>query len=66
MTDTYQYYDNETIGDLLVRAANQPELITQFRDRTHDVGRHHSDHLQTFINDVMPLDRYIEVRTLPA
>ena len=66
MTDTYQYYDNQTISDLLVRAAKEPELITQFTDRTSMLGHITSSDLQRFVNDVMPLDRYIEVRTLPA
>ncbi len=62
----YSYADNQTIGDLLARAPDKPELITQFRDRPgvlHDIT---PSTLQTFINAVMPIDRYIEVRTTPA
>ena len=62
----YSYADNQTIGDLLARAPDKPELITRFRDRPgvlHDIT---PSTLQTFINAVMPIDRYIEVRTTPA
>ena len=66
MTDTYQYFDNQTISDLLVRAPNDPDLIPQFGDRASTLTHITADDLKTFIDDVLPLDRYIEVRTLPA
>jgi hypothetical protein len=66
MTDTYQYFDNATIGDLLVRAANKPDLITAFDHRASMLGDMTPAALQTFIDAVMPVDRYIEVRTFPA
>jgi zinc protease len=66
MTDTYQYFDNATIGDLLVRAANKPDLITAFDHRASMLGNMTPAALQTFIDAVMPVDRYIEVRTFPA
>ena len=62
----YTYFDNQTIGDLLTKAPDKPELITQFRDRPgvlHDIT---PATLQDFVNSVMPLDRYIEVQTTPA
>lgn len=62
----YSYFDNQTIGALLAKAPDKPELITQFRDRPgvlHDIT---PSTLQTFINAVLPVDRYIEVRTTPA
>jgi zinc protease len=66
MTDTYQYYDNQTISDLLVKAPGEPELISEFSHRASTLTHITASALQTFIDDVMPLDRYIEVRTLPA
>jgi zinc protease len=66
MTDTYQYFDNQSISDLLVKAPNEPGLITEFGARASTLTHVTASSLQTFIDDVMPLDRYIEVRTLPA
>ena len=66
MDKNYLYFDNQTIGDLLAKAPDKPELITRFRDRPgvlHDIT---PSNLQTFIDAVMPVDRYIEVRTTPA
>ncbi len=65
-TESYQYFDNQTISDLLVRAPKQPELIARFKDRASVLGDITPVTLQQFIAQVMPLDRYIEVRTLPA
>ncbi len=65
-TESYQYFDNQTISDLLVRAPKQPELITRFKERASVLADITPVTLQTFIAQVMPLDRYIEVRTLPA
>ncbi|HEX2785959.1 MAG TPA: insulinase family protein [Ilumatobacteraceae bacterium] len=66
MTDTYQYYDNQTISDLLVKAPNEPDLIPQFSHRATTLTNITEGDLKTFIDNVMPLDRYIEIRTLPA
>ncbi len=66
LTETYSYFDNQTIGDLLARADNAPELITRFRDRSAVLEDVTAFTLQRFITRVMPLDRYIEVRTVPA
>jgi zinc protease len=66
LTQTYQYFDNQTISDLLVRAPKQPELITQFNDQASLLDSITPASLQKFITQVMPLDQYIEVRTLPA
>jgi zinc protease len=63
---TYQYYDNQTISDLLVRAPNKPELITRFKDRPSVLDDITQATLQEFINQVLPLDQYIEIQTLPA
>ncbi len=66
LDNSYSYFDNQSIGDLLAKAPDEPELITQFRDRPgvlHDIT---PSTLQTFIIAVMPIDRYIEVRTTPA
>jgi zinc protease len=66
LTQSYQYFDNQTISDLLVRAPKQPELITQFNDQASLLDSITPASLQKFITQVMPLDQYIEVRTLPA
>ena len=66
MADTYQYFDNQTLSELLVRAPNHPDLIPQFSDRGSMLTHITADDLKAFIGEVMPLDRYIEVRTLPA
>ncbi|HEY7628606.1 MAG TPA: insulinase family protein [Ilumatobacteraceae bacterium] len=66
LTDTYQYFDNQTIGDLLTLAPDRPELVSRFRDRPQVLGDITAATLQAFIADVLPLDRYIEIRTLPA
>jgi zinc protease len=62
----YLYFDNQTISDLLVRAPHTPELIGQFENRPSVLDEVTTGTLQQFITDVMPLDRYIEVRTVPA
>jgi zinc protease len=66
LNNSYSYFDNQTIGDLLARAANDPELITNFKNRIDVLNDISPSALQTFISAVMPLDRYIEVRTVPA
>jgi hypothetical protein len=66
MTKNYTYFDNQTIGDLLAQAPDTPALITRFKNRTDVLDDVTADTLREFINDVMPLDRYIEVRTVPA
>jgi zinc protease len=66
MSNTYSYFDNQTIGDLLVKAPTKPELITQFKSRSDVLDSITPVTLQKFITQVMPLDRYIEVRTVPA
>ena len=66
LTQSYQYFDNQTISDLLVRVPKQPELITQFNDQASLLDSITPASLQKFITQVMPLDQYIEVRTLPA
>jgi zinc protease len=66
LNNTYMYFDNQTIGDLLAKAPNQPELITHFKNRIDVLNDITPSTLQSFISAVMPLDRYIEVRTVPA
>ena len=66
MEKNYTYFDNQTIGDLLAKAPDSPALITRFKNRTDVLDDVTADTLREFINDVMPLDRYIEVRTVPA
>jgi zinc protease len=66
MDNTYSYIDNQTIGDLLVKAPAKPELITQFKSRYEVLDSITPLTLQKFITEVMPLDRYIELRTVPA
>ena len=66
LTETYQYFDNPTIGDLLARAPNRPEVLTRFNSRSNVLSDITKDTLHRFITDVIPLDRYIEVRTVPA
>jgi hypothetical protein len=66
LTNTYTYFDNQTIGDLLARAPVEPELITRFKSRIDVLNSIKPAGLQRFITAVMPLDRYIEVRTVPA
>jgi zinc protease len=66
LNNSYNYFDNQTIGDLLAKAPNDPELITHFKNRIDVLNDISPSALQTFISAVMPLDRYIEVRTVPA
>ena len=66
MSNTYSYFDNQTIGDLLVKAPTKPEVITQYKSRSDVLDSITPVTLQKFITQVMPLDRYIEVRTVPA
>ena len=66
LTETYQYFDNQTLANLLVRAPKRPELIIQFNDQTSVLNDITPATLQKFISQVLPLDQYIEVRALPA
>ncbi|MBK5330983.1 MAG: insulinase family protein [Ilumatobacteraceae bacterium] len=66
MSNTYSYFDNQSIGDLLVKAPTKPEVITQYKSRSDVLDSITPVTLQKFITQVMPLDRYIEVRTVPA
>jgi zinc protease len=66
LNNSYSYFDNQTIGDLLAKAPNDPALITRFRHRADVLNDATPAALQSFIAAVMPLDRYIEVRTVPA
>jgi zinc protease len=66
MTNTYAYLDNQTIGDMLVKAPDKPEVITRFKDRMSVLDDITPSTLQNFITQVLPTDRYIEVRTVPA
>ncbi len=66
LNNTYMYFDNQTIGDLLAKAPNDPELIGRFKNRMDVLNDITPATLQSFIAAVMPLDRYIEVRTVPA
>ena len=66
MNNSYSYFDNQTIGDLLVKAPAKPELIAQFESRSDVLNSITPVTLQKFITLVMPLDRYIELRTVPA
>ncbi len=66
LTEAYQYFNNQEIGDLLARAPDRPEELTWFTNRNIVLEDISSDAMQQFISEVMPLDRYIEVRTTPA
>jgi zinc protease len=66
LNNTYTYFNNQTIGDLLAKAPDEPELISRFSRRIDVLNDVTPSTLQTFIAAVMPLDRYIEVRTVPA
>ncbi len=66
MTENYTYFDNQTIGDLLAKAPGTPALITRFKNRSQVLDDVTPAKVRQFIRDVMPLDRYIEVRTIPA
>jgi zinc protease len=66
ITQTYSYFDNQSIGDVLVKAPTDPEVLTQFNDRAGVLDDVTAATVQTFITQVMPIDRYIEVRTVPA
>jgi zinc protease len=66
MTNTYAYFDNQTIGDMLAKAPDTPDLITRFKNRMSVLDDITPSTLQTFIGQVLPIDRYIEVRTVPA
>ena len=56
----------QTIGDLLASAPGTPALITRFKNRSQVLEDVNPAKVRQFIRDVMPLDRYIEVRTTPA
>jgi hypothetical protein len=49
-----------------VKAPTDPEVLTQFNDRAGVLDDVTAATVQTFITQVMPIDRYIEVRTVPA
>jgi zinc protease len=66
LSNTYMYFNNQTIGDLLAKAPSQPDLIGRFKNRMDVLNAITPATLQDFITAVMPLDRYIEVRTVPA
>jgi hypothetical protein len=66
LKDQYHYFDNQTIVDLLVRAPDRPQLVTRFRDRLTMLDTVTTVTFQRFIAQAMPVDRYIEIRTLPA
>jgi zinc protease len=66
ITNTYAYFDNQTIGDMLAEAPDSPELITRFKNRMSVLDDITPSTLQTFIARALPIDRYIEVRTVPA
>ncbi|MDP9464611.1 MAG: insulinase family protein, partial [Actinomycetota bacterium] len=66
LTETYSYFDNQTIVDLIARAPDAPELISRFKHRSTVLEDITGVTLQRFVSQVMPLDRYIEVRTVPA
>jgi zinc protease len=66
LNNSYTYFDNQTIGDLLAKAPNEPDLLTHFNNRIDVLNDITPSTLQGFISAVMPLDRYIEVRTVPA
>jgi len=66
ITQTYSYFDNQSIGDVLVKAPTDPEVLTQFNDRVGVLDDITAATVQKFITQVMPIDRYIEVRTVPA
>jgi zinc protease len=66
LTNSYTYFDNQTIGDLLTLAPDSPDLITDFRDRPAKLEAATLASIKSFIDQVLPIDRYIEVRTVPA
>jgi zinc protease len=66
LTQTYSYFDNQTISELLIKAPKAPELINQFKNRSSVLDDVTPATLQQFVTQVMPLDQYIEVRTVPA
>lgn len=66
MNDEYQYFDNQTIGDLLVRSADRPVLLDRFQRRSDMLDEVTADTLRQFIDQVLPIDHYIEIKTLPG
>ena len=66
LNNTYSYFNNQTIGDLLATAPDSPEVITRFKDRSNVLNDMEPSMLKSFIIQAMPVDRYIEVRTVPA
>jgi zinc protease len=66
LTNTYTYFDNQTIGDLLTLAPDSPDLIADFRDRPSKLEAATPASIKLFIEQALPIDRYIEVRTVPA
>jgi hypothetical protein len=66
LNNSYIYFDNQTIGDLLAKTPSDPVLIDRFINRIDVLNDITPATLQSFIAAVMPLDRYIEVRTVPA
>ena len=51
---------------MLAKAPTDSELLTRFNDRANVLDDITADTVQKFIAQVMPIDRYIEVRTVPA
>ena len=63
---SYQLFDNQTIGNLLLEAALSPQAIDRFGIRFTTLSALTTTTLKVFINQVLPLDRYIEIRTVPS
>src|SRR4051794_2079062 len=66
ITQTYSYFDNESIGEVLAKAPTNPDVLKEFNHRADVLDDVTAVTLQSFIAQVMPVDRYIEVRTVPA
>ena len=63
---SYQLFDNRTIGNMLLEAALSPQAIARFGQRHSTLNTLTQAGIKTFIDQVLPLDRYIEIRTVPA
>jgi zinc protease len=63
---SYDLFDNQTIGDLLAGAANTPAVLADFIDRRSRLADVTAESIKGFIGRAMPIDRYIEVRTVPT
>ncbi len=62
----YELFDNGTLLDMLLGAADDPEAIDEFLSRSQILGELTLASVGEFAKRALPVDRYIEVRVRPA